>query len=121
MTDSIPFASVRPLQSLDLLSRREMASLAAVDQEVYRLFRQCALAVLNTGSDSDDAREIYESAKGGGHWMDFSRLSQEHLQIPLEGVAGVFFVLCLAPPLLAFLGNHYHAACARFIGRLREV
>ncbi len=60
MPDSIPFASVRPLQSLDLLSRREMASLAAVDQEVYRLFRQCALAVLNTGSDSDDARAIYE-------------------------------------------------------------
>jgi predicted Rossmann-fold nucleotide-binding protein len=60
MSDSIPFASVRPLQSLDLLSRLEMASLAAVDQEVHRLFRQCALAVLNTGSDSDDARAIYE-------------------------------------------------------------
>jgi predicted Rossmann-fold nucleotide-binding protein len=58
--ESVPFASVRPLRSLDLLSRREMASLAAADQEVYQLFRCCALAVLNTGSDSDNAREIYE-------------------------------------------------------------
>lgn len=60
MPDKIPFATVRPIQSLDLLSQREMASLAAADQEVHRLFRRCALAVLNTGGDSDDAREIYE-------------------------------------------------------------
>jgi predicted Rossmann-fold nucleotide-binding protein len=59
MTDTIPFASVRPIQSLDLLSKREMASLAAVDQDVHRLFRRCALAVLNTGSDSDNAEEVY--------------------------------------------------------------
>jgi predicted Rossmann-fold nucleotide-binding protein len=59
MQDMIPFASVRPIQSLDLLSQREMASLVAVDQEVYQLFRRCALAVLNTGGDSDDAQEIY--------------------------------------------------------------
>ena len=60
MTEKIPFASVRPIQSLDLLSRREMTSLVAVDQEVHRLFRRCALAVLNTGSDTDNAQEIYQ-------------------------------------------------------------
>ena len=60
MTEKIPFAAVRPIQSLDLLSRREMASLVAVDQEVHRLFRRCALAVLNTGSDTDNAQEIYQ-------------------------------------------------------------
>ena len=47
------------MQSLDLLSQREMASLAAADQQVHQLFRRCALAVLNTGGDSDDAEQIY--------------------------------------------------------------
>jgi len=58
-TDKIPFATVRPRRSLDLLSQREMASLATADQEVHQLFRRCALAVLNTGGDTDDAQEIY--------------------------------------------------------------
>jgi hypothetical protein len=66
-------------------------------------------------------REIYENAKGGGHWMDFSRLAEQHLHVPLEAVAVGFFVMCLAPPVLAFLGNHYHALSARSVGRLREV
>ena len=48
MTTNIPFASIRPLQSLDLLSQREMAGMATTDQDIHRLFRQCALAVLNT-------------------------------------------------------------------------
>ena len=55
-----PFASVRPVQTLDLLSQREMASLASADREIHRLFRYCALAVLNTGGQNDDAREIVE-------------------------------------------------------------
>ena len=59
MPETIPFTSIRPMQSLDLLSRREMASLAAADQQVHQLFRRCALAVLNTGGDSDDAEQIY--------------------------------------------------------------
>ncbi len=59
MTDKIPFASIRPVRSLDLLSQREMASLAAAGQEIHQLFRRCALAVLNTGGEVDDAREIY--------------------------------------------------------------
>ena len=58
MTDTIPFASVRPIQSLDLLSQREMESLASADHELHQLFRRCALAVLNTGGDTDDAREM---------------------------------------------------------------
>ncbi|TGD74166.1 LOG family protein [Mangrovimicrobium sediminis] len=53
------FASVRPRHSLDLLSQREMASLARADQAIHELFRRCALAVLNTGGEMDDAREIY--------------------------------------------------------------
>ena len=60
MSKKIPFASIRPGLSLDLLSQREMASLATTDQSLHQLFRRCALAVLNTGGDTDDAREIYQ-------------------------------------------------------------
>ena len=52
---------------------------------------------------SADQRQAYAAAKGGGHWMDFSRLSREFLGISLEGVAGLFLLLALATPLLAFL------------------
>lgn len=48
------------------------------------------------------AREQYADAKGGGHWMDFSRLAREHLGTSLETVAVVFLVLSIATPLLAF-------------------
>jgi hypothetical protein len=46
-------------------------------------------------------REVYEEAKGGGHWMDFSRLAEEHLHTSLEAVATVFLLCCLVPPVLA--------------------
>jgi predicted Rossmann-fold nucleotide-binding protein len=59
VADTVPRASVRPGQSLDLLSRRESASLATADHEVHQLFRRCALAVLNTGGETDDALQIY--------------------------------------------------------------
>lgn len=47
--------SIRPIKSLDLLSHREIAGLMASDMEVFQLFRECALAVLNTDSKQDDA------------------------------------------------------------------
>lgn len=58
MPNKVPFASVRPVKSLNLLSQREMASLASAGEEIHQLFRLCALAVLNTGSDIDDARKL---------------------------------------------------------------
>ena len=58
--DTIAHASVRPLQSLDLLSKQEMASLASANRELHELFRRCALAVLNTGGHTDDARAVYQ-------------------------------------------------------------
>ncbi|MBY0401654.1 hypothetical protein K2X89_15280 [Myxococcota bacterium] len=54
---------------------------------------------------SDLHRELYESAKGGGHWMDFSRLADEFLHVPLETVAGFFLVALVAPPVLALAGQ----------------
>jgi len=58
---SVARATVRPLQSLDLLSEREMASLANADAAVNELFRRCALAILNTDGYVDDAREVYDA------------------------------------------------------------
>lgn len=60
MVETIPYASVRPARSLDLLSQHEMASLAGSEEAIHRLFRRCALAVLNSGAESDDTEKILE-------------------------------------------------------------
>jgi hypothetical protein len=52
-------------------------------------------------------RAIYEEAKGGGHWMDFSRLADEYLHTGLGAVALLFLVACALPPLLAVLAHRY--------------
>src|ERR1700722_19520346 len=54
-------ARVAPKGSLEHLSQQEIAQLLDSGQGgLYPLFRQCALAVLNSGSDIDDARVIFE-------------------------------------------------------------
>lgn len=54
-------AQVGPRGTLELLSRRELDTLTSGERsaELYDLFRRCALAVLNTGSESDDAAAIF--------------------------------------------------------------
>ena len=51
---------VSPRGSMELLSQRELVELTqgARHGELQSLFRSCALAVLNTGSESDDAAAI---------------------------------------------------------------
>lgn len=66
-------------------------------------------------------RELYGAAKGGGHWMDFSRLANETFGVPLEAVAAAFLGLCLLPPVAAFAVNHYRGAFAEAAERLRRV
>ncbi len=54
-------ARVTPRGSLEHLSQREMAQLQDRGQGgLYPLFRRCALAVLNSGSHSDDPTELFE-------------------------------------------------------------
>ena len=54
-------ARVAPKGSLEHLSQQEIAKLLDSGQGgLYPLFRKCALAVLNSGSDLDDARAIFE-------------------------------------------------------------
>ena len=57
-------ARVAPKGSLEHLSQQEIAKLLDSGQGgLYPLFRKCALAVLNSGSDLDDARLIFEKYK----------------------------------------------------------
>ena len=54
-------ARVTPRGSLENLSHEEVAKLLDRGQgSLYPLFRQCALAVLNSGSYSDDPRALFE-------------------------------------------------------------
>jgi predicted Rossmann-fold nucleotide-binding protein len=58
-------ASVKPLDSLDTLSPYEVAQLQkeATDNSLYHVFRQCSLAVLNTGSNEDNTSDVLEKFK----------------------------------------------------------
>jgi hypothetical protein len=56
---------------------------------------------------STSFRAEYEAAKGGGHWMDFSRIAEEYLKVKLSTVAVLFLFLCLITPLLTFLFFRY--------------
>jgi predicted Rossmann-fold nucleotide-binding protein len=54
-------ARVGPRGSLETLSQDEIAKLLDSRQGgIYQLFRKCALAVLNSGSDNDNAKEIFD-------------------------------------------------------------
>jgi hypothetical protein len=54
-------ARVAPRGSLENLSQAEIDKLLDTSHTgLYTLFRNCALAVLNSGSDSDNAKEIFE-------------------------------------------------------------
>jgi len=52
---------INPSGALDLLSQLEVETLKrSSTSEVYRLFRNCSLAVLNVGSHTDSSSEIYD-------------------------------------------------------------
>ncbi|MCZ6642054.1 MAG: nucleotide 5'-monophosphate nucleosidase PpnN [Gammaproteobacteria bacterium] len=54
---------IGPRGTLELLSQREVETLtsSAQQRKLFDLFRRCALAVLNTGSTSDDAAAIFDA------------------------------------------------------------
>tara|TARA_B110000091_G_scaffold211428_1_gene256055 strand:- start:355 stop:1734 length:1380 start_codon:yes stop_codon:yes gene_type:complete len=51
-------SNLRPISSLNLLSNREIKGLMSSKDEVRTLFRECALAILNTGNDKDDVNKL---------------------------------------------------------------
>lgn len=53
--------AIYPQGSMSLLSQLEIERLqASSDKDLYQLFRNCCLAVLNAGSKTDSSAEIYE-------------------------------------------------------------
>lgn len=57
-------ALISPIDQLNILSKMEVAKLLDSSQSgLYKLFRNCSLAVLNTGNDLDDGKELLERYK----------------------------------------------------------
>ncbi|RUO80547.1 LOG family protein [Idiomarina tyrosinivorans] len=57
-------ASISPQGTMSLLSQLEIERLKqSSNSDLYRLFRNCCLAVLNAGSNTDSSAEIYEKYK----------------------------------------------------------
>ena len=52
--DKIKECIVRPSTSLNLLSHQEIMVAMETTEDVFQTFRDCALAVLNTGNETDD-------------------------------------------------------------------
>ena len=76
---------INPKGSLEVLSRREMNRLRDASQGgSYELLRKCALAVLNCGSQTDDAVAVLDQHR------DF------HIEV-VEGVRGIKLNLSNAP------------------------
>ncbi|PRB82809.1 nucleotide 5'-monophosphate nucleosidase PpnN [Pseudomonas sp. MYb185] len=62
MPRNVVNVSVTPRGSLEILSQREVQKLSEVGSgSTYQLFRQCALAILNTGARVDNAKTILEA------------------------------------------------------------
>jgi len=76
VTDSI----ISPKSHLNVLSRTEVNKLLDTSQGgLYNLFRNCSLAVLNSGSNLDDGKELLERYKSFN-----IRVLQEERGIKLE-------------------------------------
>lgn len=73
-------AQISPDGGLEVLSRQEVSKLLCSSQGgLYQIFRNCALAVLNCGSEMDDGKELLE------RYPDFAiRVVQEQRGIKLE-------------------------------------
>ena len=71
---------ISPKGQLEVLSQREVSSLLDSSQSgLYSLYRNCSLAVLNSGADVDDTRSLQSA------YADFEiKLLQEDRGIRLE-------------------------------------
>ncbi len=61
MSEEVIDALISPSNHLEILSQTEVSKLLDTSQGgLYNLFRNCALAVLNSGSGTDDAKELLQ-------------------------------------------------------------
>lgn len=80
---------IYPSGALNVLSREEVARLSDASQEVGELLRRCALAVLNSGNQGDDAEAML------AQYRDFSiRVEQVNrgIRLEIENAPGCAFV-----------------------------
>ena len=83
-------ASISTDGLLDILSKSEVARLLDTSQGgLYRLFRNCSLAVLNSGSYLDDGKELLERYRS----FDIRIVQEERgIRLELVGVPAIAFV-----------------------------
>ncbi len=67
---------------------------------------------------SAHVRRLYEEAKGGGHWMDFSRVAEDYLHTNLKVMAVFFFIATLLPLVVGFLAFRYQEYLRRVVVRM---
>ncbi|MGD8940254.1 MAG: nucleotide 5'-monophosphate nucleosidase PpnN [Gammaproteobacteria bacterium] len=83
-------AKISPLGRLELLSKLEVKKLLDKSQGgLYKLFRNCSLAVLNCGNYMDDGKELLERYQS----FDIRVLQQERgIKLAVEGAPSSAFV-----------------------------
>jgi len=90
MTHKVIDALISPLGSLDILSKIEVNKLLDTSQGgLYTLFRNCSLAVLNSGSSLDDGKKLLERYKD----FDIQVIQQERgIKLQLKAAPAHAFV-----------------------------
>lgn len=106
--EKLPHALIHPVKSLNLLSRAEIEGLTSSRRDLYEVFRNCALAILHTDSDKDDAAEIY------AHYSDF----EIHL---LQQPRGVRLELINAPAQAFVDGRMIYGIQEHLFSALRDI
>ena len=83
-------AIISPKTHLNVLSRAEVNKLLDTSQGgLYTLFRNCSLAVLNSGSDLDDGKELLERYRS----FDIRLLQEERgIKLELKNAPAIAFV-----------------------------
>ncbi|UJD74165.1 LOG family protein [Photorhabdus luminescens] len=100
---------INPLGSMDLLSQLEVDMLkSTAKSDLYRLFRNCSLAVLNSGSQTDNSKELLSK------YTDFEiNVLRRERGVKLE---------LIDPPEDAFVdGKIIHSLQANLFAVLRDI
>ncbi len=90
MNNNLIDARITPTQHLNVLSQLEVGKLLDTSQSgLYRLFRQCSLAVLSHGNYTDDAKELLERHKS----FDIRIIQQDRgIKLEVKGAPADAFV-----------------------------
>ncbi|MCH9650332.1 MAG: hypothetical protein K0U98_19015 [Deltaproteobacteria bacterium] len=130
------FTAFSPLHEVVLLAMGHAMELVIAGVFVYRamsgeaiahaverpLYAACGFLILiNNGAlawgliTDAGSRAAYGAAKGGGHWMDLSRIAQDYLGVGLPAVAFVLLLSALMTPLLSYLAFRRGTALIRWV------